>query len=131
MPIVNRIMYSQNARMENLKKQIGSRIKELRKNRGLTQVELAEELLKSIETISNFERGKVMPGIGTLYQICYKSGVNLRDFFNFLPDTIERNEHGETKNLKKSIDQMLMEMDIESLEHCKHLIENILYFKKK
>ena len=47
----------------NVSTQIGNRIKELREAAQLTQAELAALSLKSVETISNFERGKTMPSL--------------------------------------------------------------------
>jgi transcriptional regulator with XRE-family HTH domain len=43
--------------MDNLNKNIGNRISELRKKRGLTQESLAEELNVTVKHISSVERG--------------------------------------------------------------------------
>ena len=60
---------------------LGKRIKELRTAAGLTQAELAALTLKSIETISNFERGKTTPSLLTLALMAEKMKVSMRDFF--------------------------------------------------
>lgn len=62
-------------------KQVGRRIKEIRESRGLTQAQLASLARKSIETISNFERGKVVTSLVTLEQLAKLLEVPLTDFF--------------------------------------------------
>jgi len=61
--------------------ELGRRIKELREAKGLTQVQLAEMMGKSVETISNFERGKTIPSVITLQQLSERLKVHIRDFF--------------------------------------------------
>lgn len=63
-------------------KQIGRRIKEFRESRGLTQAQLAQLSGKSVETISNFERGKVVTGLHTLDQLARLLNVRIKDFFD-------------------------------------------------
>lgn len=63
-------------------KQVGKRIKEFREARGLTQAQLAQLLGKSIETISNFERGKVVTSLHTLDQLARLLNVKIKDFFD-------------------------------------------------
>lgn len=48
---------------------IGAFLKELRKEKGITQEQLAEELLVSARTISRWETGNNMPDIGLLVDI--------------------------------------------------------------
>ncbi|MGE5478141.1 MAG: helix-turn-helix domain-containing protein [Bacteroidales bacterium] len=62
-------------------KQVGRRIKEIRESRGLTQAQLATLARKSIETISNFERGKVVTSLVTLERLARLLEVQVRDFF--------------------------------------------------
>lgn len=62
-------------------KQIGRRLKELREARGLTQSQLAAILGKSVETISNFERGKVITSVLTLDRLARHLNVRVIDFF--------------------------------------------------
>lgn len=63
-------------------KQVGARIKQFRESRGLTQAQLAQLSGKSVETISNFERGKVVTGLHTLDQLARLLNVRIKDFFN-------------------------------------------------
>lgn len=61
---------------------LGLRIKELREASSLTQVELAALSLKSVETISNFERGKTLPSVRTLFTLAQHLGCSPADFFS-------------------------------------------------
>ena len=68
--------------IEELKFKIGFRVREARKQRGMTQAELAEAVDKTFETISNIERGKTAP---SLYTLCYLSevlGVRVPEFLD-------------------------------------------------
>jgi transcriptional regulator with XRE-family HTH domain len=62
---------------------LGQRIRQLREARGLTQAELAGLILKSVETISNFERGKTLPSVLTLTALSRHLHIELRDLFDF------------------------------------------------
>ena len=75
-------------------KLVGARIRKLREARGLTQAQLAELGRKSVETISNFERGRTLPGVGTLSQLANHLGVRLRDLVDFDAPLPSRDEGG-------------------------------------
>ena len=62
--------------------QIGRRLKAFREAAQLTQAELAALSLKSVETISNFERGKTIPSVLTLEMLAGKLNAQVRDFFD-------------------------------------------------
>jgi transcriptional regulator with XRE-family HTH domain len=61
---------------------LGQRIKQLREAAGLTQADLASLALKSVETISNFERGKTTPSIETLDVLAKHLDCSIADFFS-------------------------------------------------
>lgn len=50
--------------------EIGMRLKELRKNKGISQVKLAMELSMSQNTISRYETGEREPGIKRFNKNC-------------------------------------------------------------
>lgn len=68
---------------EQLKRNIGQRIRASRLHRGLTQAELAEAIDKAFETVSNIERGKAAPSFTTLSAVSEVLDVPLRDLFDF------------------------------------------------
>ncbi|MCH5172017.1 MAG: helix-turn-helix domain-containing protein [Erysipelotrichales bacterium] len=63
--------------MENIRETIGENLAELRKQKGLTQYELAEKFNYSDKAISKWENGSTLPDIETLYQLCEFYDVTL------------------------------------------------------
>jgi transcriptional regulator with XRE-family HTH domain len=61
----------------------GRRLRELREARALTQAQVASSILKSVETISNFERGKTLPGLRTAAHLADTLGVDMKELFAF------------------------------------------------
>lgn len=62
---------------------IGLRIKELRKNKGLSQEELAEKAETSPNYLSRMERGTENPTLEMLIKISRALGVEMRETFDF------------------------------------------------
>ena len=58
---------------------IGEKLKTLRKERQLTQEELAEKLYVSSKTVSRWENGTNLPDISTLLEIADLYGVDIRE----------------------------------------------------
>jgi transcriptional regulator with XRE-family HTH domain len=63
----------------DFKKLIGNRVRKARKNKGLTQEELATLIDKTVETVSNIERGIKLPGLATLEDLRKALDVRLSD----------------------------------------------------
>lgn len=68
--------------MNELKKLLGKRIKELRKYKGLSQEELAELVNVDQRNISNIECGVTFPS-RSLIDIANALEINLQDLFDF------------------------------------------------
>jgi transcriptional regulator with XRE-family HTH domain len=64
---------------------IGQRIRQLRKSRGLTQTQLQTASCVSKASLSRIENGQIMPGLGTLEKISEGFGVRLN--LLFVPET--------------------------------------------
>lgn len=62
---------------------LGNRIRELRKARGVSQLELAYDMDMSMNTISGIELGKISPKIDTLKKIAEKLRINITEIFEF------------------------------------------------
>ena len=60
---------------------IAKQIKQFRKERHISQEELAEKVFVSRNTISNIESGKTVIGVETLIAICEVLSVSIADFF--------------------------------------------------
>ena len=63
--------------MEDLKLTIAKNIQTLRKNAGLTQIDLAERLNYSDKAVSKWERGESLPDIAVLKEIADLFGVSV------------------------------------------------------
>lgn len=64
-----------------LEVQLGHRIKSLRERAKLSQADLARLSGKSVETISNFERGKTIASVRTLALLAQQLDCTIADFF--------------------------------------------------
>ncbi len=78
------------------KKLLGKRIKELRKNKGLTQENLAELVGLETTSLSGIESGRHFPSLPTIEKIANKLNIELKTLFDF--------------NHLKSIDDMKCEI---------------------
>lgn len=65
--------------------QLGTRIRELRKLKGVSQLELAYDMDMSMNTISGIELGKISPKIDTLKKIAQKLEIDIAELFEFVP----------------------------------------------
>lgn len=67
----------------NYEKKIGQQIAKIRKERNLTQAQLAEAIDVAPETISRLERGVSVPSLNTIEEISKSLNVSLKDIFDF------------------------------------------------
>ena len=75
-----------------LKRRLGRHVQGLREAKGLTQEQLADRIGRSVDTVSNIERGVNATRIEVAYLIAGELGVRLCDLFAFEgePDPRER-----------------------------------------
>ncbi|MBQ8278878.1 MAG: helix-turn-helix domain-containing protein [Roseburia sp.] len=71
---------------------IGSKIRTLRKNKNMTQEELAEVLSVSPQAISKWENGQSTPDIELLPVIARYFGITMDEFFNYRLDALNYKE---------------------------------------
>lgn len=69
--------------MKNLKVQFGKKLRDLRKQRGVTQEQLAEASLISVDFLSLMERGINAPSFDTLERLASALDVPVKQLFNF------------------------------------------------
>lgn len=62
---------------------LGERIRELRKLKNISQLELAYDMDMSMNTISGIELGKISPKIETLRKIADRLGIEIGELFDF------------------------------------------------
>ena len=81
---------------------IGKFIQEKRKEKGLTQSDLAENLNITDRAISKWENGICLPDAGTMPLLCEILGVSINDLFS--------GEKVDMKNNEKKLEENLLEM---------------------
>ncbi len=69
--------------MSTLRAKFGRRLRELRKQKDLTQEQLAEAAQISVEFLSNMERGVNAPSFETLERLAMALNVDVKEFFTF------------------------------------------------
>ncbi len=92
----------------NIKKYLGIRVRSLRENAGLTQEDLAGVCDVSWRTVSNLERGLVVPDLLMLCKIAKKFNVSLDELLN-----IELQNH---KSLSRIAEENLLIERIKSTD---------------
>ncbi len=93
---------------------IGKFIQEKRKEKKLTQAELAEKLNITDRAISKWENGKCMPDVGIITEICEILNITINDLFS--------GEVVDMKNNEKILEQNLLEMTRQKEEKDKQLL---------
>ena len=68
--------------MSELRIQFGKRLRKLRRERDLTQDQLAEAAGISVDMLSNIERGVNAPSFETLAKLARVLGVRVRELFD-------------------------------------------------
>jgi transcriptional regulator with XRE-family HTH domain len=68
---------------DELKRAFGQRVQSLREQAGLTQERLADQIGRSVDTISNIERGANSTRVETAARIAEALGVALPELFEF------------------------------------------------
>ena len=93
---------------------IGKFISEKRKEKGITQSELAEKLNITDRAISKWENGVCMPDVGTIPELCEILNITINDLFS--------GEVVNMKNNEKKLEENLMEMARQKEEADKRLL---------
>ena len=71
---------------------IANKIRSLRKNKNMTQEELAEVLLVSSQAVSKWENGQSVPDVELLPVIARYFGITMDEFFNYRLDALNYKE---------------------------------------
>ena len=74
---------------EELKLAVGSSIARLRRERGMTQAELAERINYSDKAVSKWERGESLPDVLTLLNLAQQLGTDLNTLTGTMPEPAE------------------------------------------
>ena len=71
---------------EELKTIVGANLARLRKDRGMTQAELAERINYSDKAVSKWERGESLPDVLTLLSLAKELGTDLNTLTGCAPE---------------------------------------------
>lgn len=96
--------------MTDLNKQLGGRIKRVRKTVKLTQERLAERTNLSVEYISRLERGVAQPSFKTLALIAEALNVTIKDFFDFKGPVSLRDKKQEALQKRDYLNAIMTEL---------------------
>ena len=91
---------------------VGSRIRELRKGRHLTQTELSEKIGIAQSDLSRMEQGEYKVGLDTLFKILQVFDLKMGEFFGEHDSPAEKEARdlaGEIKNLSEQARQEVRE----------------------
>ncbi len=111
--------------MADLAKQVGARIKMIRKSAKVTQEELAERIGITREYVSRIEVGLQQPMLSTLTDLAHALNVSATDFFDFKGPIVFSEGKLRAKQRKEcleSIYAMLKEMDLRELRIAEDII---------
>ncbi len=105
--------------MKNTKQLLGSRIKELRRNKALSQDQLSEEIGIDPKHLSRIELGKSFPYMETLEAIAKSLQVELKDLFDF--------SHLESRAIdKKQIEELLDGLNQDKLRLVYKVVKSLV-----
>ncbi len=97
-------------------KKIGAFLKKLRKEKGITQEQLAEQFSVSNRTISRWENGNNMPDLDILIEISDYYEVDLREILNG-----ERKSENMDKEMKETVLQAVDYTNTEAEKYSKRV----------
>ena len=86
--------------MKDIKSIVSANLATLRKQKGITQAELAEKLNYSDKAISRWEKGDTLPDLNVLYEICEFYGVTMNDLISEEP-LVAPQDNDKPKNIQK------------------------------
>jgi len=107
--------------LEGVEKLIGISIARIRKDRELTQAQLAEMIDTTVETISRLERGVSVPSLKTLEKISKALHVHFKELFNFEYPSLKKPSSKESEKLLA----YLHTKRPEDIRMCYRILKNI------
>lgn len=113
---------------EDVRRQFGIRVQALRRQRGLTQEQLAEAIGRSVDTISNIETGRLSTRIDTALKLAAVLGTTLAELFEFDKRAISPAD----RNHRVAIDRLvrlLEPLDTKAISALTEITEQILAFR--
>lgn len=106
---------------KGVEKLIGISIARIRKDRELTQAQLAEIIDTTVETISRFERGVSVPSLKTLEKISKALHVHIKELLDFEYPSFKKPSIKESEKLLA----YLQTKRPEEIKMCYRILRNI------
>ncbi len=106
--------------MKDIKKLFGMRMKELRRNRELSQEKLAEKTDVSSKYLSRIEMGQHFPSMEVLLKLTGALNIEIKDLFEF------SHKASSQKELKETLNSLLKEADDERLRLVVKIVKAIV-----
>lgn len=106
---------------EGIEKLIGLSIAKIRKDRELTQAQLAEMIDITVETVSRLERGVSVPSLKTLAKISMALHVHIKELLDFEYPSLKKPSIGEGEKLLA----YLQTKRPEDIRMCYRIFKNI------
>ena len=98
--------------MGDLEISIGQRIRLARQRAGLTQEDLAAQMSRTAESISNIERGLQEPNIRTMQSVARALDIPVTEFFEFAEDSSSSEERRRLEFQLRDIGRRLSDRDL-------------------
>lgn len=114
--------------ISEIRQGFGRRVQSLRKAEGLTQEVLAQRIGRSVDTISNIERGFSSTRIETAAAIADALGTTLSDLFDF--QAVPSSER-EARRLTNELLTLVMNLDVPTIEAIIAQAEILLRVKER
>jgi transcriptional regulator with XRE-family HTH domain len=114
---------------KKLDRAFGLKIQTLRRQRGLSQEQLAEKIGRSTDTISNIERGSSSTRIESAAAIAKVLGVTLSELFDFAPDSADKNRA--RRRLIEDFVRLLQPHDETAIRAMIRMAETVLTIQDK
>ncbi len=106
--------------MVSIRERLGSRIKEIRKAKGLSQEKLSEKIGIDSKHLSRIEVGGSFPALNTLAKLAEALNVELKDFFEFA------HKADNPKELKETLNSLMREATGEDLRMAVKVLRAII-----
>jgi transcriptional regulator with XRE-family HTH domain len=111
--------------MSQLAKLIGSRIREIRKQKGMTQEELGEKASIHYSNIGGAERGVRNISLETLEKIIFALGMTPADFFRFQEEDMKNFGDPEKQLIVETIKNQLVEYEVGDIKRIHKILREI------
>ncbi len=106
----------------DLKASFGNKVRALREAQRFTQDELADRIGRSVDTVSNIERGIYATRIEVAGRIAQALKVDLADLFDFR-DNVKPSADREHRRVVRNLTSLLNDLDTKNLLALRDVIE--------